>query len=148
MGTAVFRERLIPGWQVFGFALGCLGLVAIAYGAVLGTAVGVGLFILAGMLVAIVMIAASPVIIADPGGLRVGAATLPRACIGAVEILDPQAMADLRAQGPRAISTAFTVLRPSRSRSAVRITVADPQDPHPFWLITSRRPAQLAAALQ
>ena len=148
MATEVFRERLIPGWRVFGFALACLGLVAIAYGAVLGTAVGVGLFLLGGILAAVVIVAASPVIVADAGGIRVGAATLPRACIGAVEVLDPPAMADLRAQGPRAISTAFTVLRPSRSRSAVRITVADPQDPHPAWLITSRRPELLASALQ
>ena len=148
MGDEVYRERLVPGWWAFAFALGFVALIAVAYGAVLGTAFGIGLFVIAGGIVIAVLIATSPVIVADRTGIRAGAARLPRACIGAVDVLDPEALAALRTGGPRASSTAFTVLRPSRSRVAVRFAVVDPEDPHPAWIVTSRRPTALAAALQ
>lgn len=148
MAPAVFRERLIPGWWVFAFAWAFVGLIAIAYGAVLGPALGVGLFVAAAAVAAAVLLASSPVVSAGPDGLRAGGARLPRSCIGEVEVLDPGQLAGLRTAGPGAMSTAFTMLRPSRSRSAVRVTVVDPNDPHPAWIVTSRRPAALAAALQ
>jgi Protein of unknown function (DUF3093) len=31
--------------------------------------------------------------------------------------------------------------------TAVEITLADPADPVPYWLVSTRRPQQLAAAL-
>ena len=33
-------------------------------------------------------------------------------------------------------------------RTAVEITLDDPEDPVPYWLVSTRRPQQLAAALQ
>ncbi|MGH3428112.1 MAG: DUF3093 domain-containing protein, partial [Mycobacteriales bacterium] len=41
---------------------------------------------------------------------------------------------------------AFVVRRPWISR-AVLITLADPDDPTPYWIISSRRPEALAAAI-
>ena len=38
-------------------------------------------------------------------------------------------------------------LRPYLSR-AVRIGIDDPADPTPYWLVSSRRPDRLAAALR
>lgn len=148
MATAVFRERLVPGWPVFAFALAFITLIAVAYGAALGLAFGIALLLIAGAVTVAAIVLTSPVVSAGPQGLLAGSAHLPSACIGAVEVLDPEAMAALRAQGPRGMSTCFTLLRPSRSRSAVRVTVADPEDPHPAWIITSRQPADLASALQ
>lgn len=148
MGDAVFRERLIPGWWVFAFALAFVGLIAVAYGAVLGTVLGIALFLLAGSGAVAVIIITSPVVRVDADGIQVGAARLPRHCFGPVEVLDPSALAALRAGGARSMATAFTVLRPSRSRSAVRVTIADPEDPHPAWIVTSRDPSGLACALQ
>lgn len=145
---AVFRERLVPGWWVFTFAFAFVGLIAIAYGAVLGLAVGVGMFMAGAAIAGAVLLAASPVVEAGPAGLRAGRARLPRAWIGRVEILEPSELAALRTGGPRHLSTAFTMLRPSRSHRAVRITVLDPDDPHPAWIVTSKHPVALAAALQ
>lgn len=148
MDDGAFRERLVPGWWAFAFALGFVALIAIAYGAVLGFAFGLGLFAIAGGIAVAVLIATAPVVVADATGIRAGAARLPRECMGDIEVLTPAALAALRSGGPRAMSTAFTLLRPSRSRSAVRIQVVDPRDPHPAWIVTSRRPEALAAALQ
>ncbi len=41
---------------------------------------------------------------------------------------------------------AFLMLRPYLSR-AVRVAITDPADPAPYWLISTRRPDDLAAAL-
>lgn len=148
MTSEVFRERLVPGWWVFAFAWAFCALIAIAYGAVLGPAVGLGLFVATAVIAATVLVVSAPVIVVGPAGISAGSARLPLACIGRVEVLDRQSLDALRHAGPRQASTAFTVLRPSRSRSAVRIAVADPDDPHPAWILTSRRPQALAAALQ
>jgi hypothetical protein len=148
VGDARFRERLVPGWWVFAFALAFVGLIAVAYGAVLGAPLGLALFVVGGSTAVAVIVISSPVVRVDRDGIRVGAARLPRHCIGAVEVLDRSTLATMRAGDARSMSTAFTVLRPSRSRSAVRLIVADPEDPHPAWIVTSRDPAGLLSALQ
>jgi hypothetical protein len=42
---------------------------------------------------------------------------------------------------------AHLVLRPY-IKTAVEITLDDPDDPVPYWLVSTRRPQQLAAALR
>ena len=50
------------------------------------------------------------------------------------------------AMGPDADARAFLVIRPYLTR-AVRVPVTDPADPTPYWLVGSRHPDALAAAL-
>ncbi|PZS34847.1 MAG: DUF3093 domain-containing protein [Pseudonocardiales bacterium] len=50
------------------------------------------------------------------------------------------------ALGPRLSALAFVVHRPW-VRGAVKLTLDDPADPTPYWIISSRRPADLAAAI-
>jgi len=50
------------------------------------------------------------------------------------------------ALGPDLSPLAFVVLRPW-VRAAVKVTLADPADPTPYWVISSRRPADLVAAI-
>ncbi len=50
------------------------------------------------------------------------------------------------ALGPGFDPLAFVVRRPWITK-AVLITLRDPDDPTPYWIISSRRPAALAAAL-
>jgi len=146
MHAGEYRERLLPAWWVLALALGFIALIAIAYGAALGSGTGLSIF-LAGTVIAIAVTwLSSPVIVADRAGLRVGRARLPRSAIGGLTILEPADFADLR--HPKTAPTAFAMLRPSRSRRGVRIAVDDPQDPHPAWIVTSRRPEALVAALE
>ena len=61
-----------------------------------------------------------------------------------VNVLDS---AGLRALlGPLAERDAFVVQRPWVG-TAVRVVLDDPADPTPYWIVSSRRPAKLAAAI-
>ncbi len=48
--------------------------------------------------------------------------------------------------GPKADARAFLLLRPYLKR-AVKVDIADPADPTPYWLVATRHPDRLAAAL-
>jgi hypothetical protein len=78
-------------------------------------------------------------------GLRAGAATLPMQYVGEVEVLD--ADRTRRLLGVEADARAHLVVR-SYCRTAVRMEVDDPRDPTPYWVISSRRPDQLALHLR
>ena len=75
----------------------------------------------------------------------VGRATLETNYVGEVEELDRAQMRDI--SGPAADARAFLMLRPYLDRG-VKIQLADPADPTPYWLISSRRPSALAAAIR
>jgi hypothetical protein len=48
--------------------------------------------------------------------------------------------------GRDADARAYLLLRPYLKRS-VRVEITDPADPTPYWLVATRHPTQLAAAL-
>lgn len=81
---------------------------------------------------------------ADAGGLRAGPARLPPQAIGTVEALDVDATR--RARGPLADPHAYYLLR-GYVGTAVRVWVDDASDPVPYWLVSTRHPQRLAAAL-
>lgn len=77
--------------------------------------------------------------------LRAGRAVLPLAHSCGVMPLDPD---DTRAlSGPLADARAYLWLRPYVSTS-VRVDLDDPRDPAPYWLLSSRRPDELAATVR
>ena len=79
------------------------------------------------------------------GELRVGRDRLPLALAGEVTALDQEQTRALR--GPRADPAAYLMTRPYLPRS-VYIAV-DGAAPHgPYWLIGTRRPEELAAAIE
>lgn len=140
-----YRERLVAplSWWVvavaFGLICGWLMLVATSASIAIGTAVVATL--VAG---ALVWGYGSVVVEAGPHGLRVGPAHLPLAHVGAVEALDPRGFREQL--GPHADARAWLRTRPY-IEAGVRVEVADPSDPTPYWLVSSRRPQALAAAL-
>jgi hypothetical protein len=78
------------------------------------------------------------------GVLRAGRATLPLDQVGDVVALDEKQSALMR--GPRADPTARLLLRPYLKR-VVYIQVTGPGEA-PYWLVGTRRPEQLASAIQ
>ena len=78
------------------------------------------------------------------GVLRAGRAQIPVALLANPVPLDPEAARLLA--GRDADARAFLLLRPYVKR-AVRVDVVDPADPTPYWLVSTRRPEELAAAL-
>jgi hypothetical protein len=78
------------------------------------------------------------------GTFRAGRARIGAEHLGAAEALD--ADRTRRVAGQDADARAFLLLRPYLKR-AVRVEITDPADPAPYWLVSSRRPDRLAAAL-
>lgn len=120
-------------------------MIAVAYGAALGAAAGWGLALGLGVLTAGLLIRSSPVVELDASTLRCGSAVLPVASMGRVEVVDSTQVRIMR--GPGGDGRIYTALRPWSAPGAVLITLNDPDDPHPAWLISSRNPEALAAAL-
>jgi hypothetical protein len=83
-------------------------------------------------------------IVVTDAWLHAGRARIQRTFLGTVEPLDAPQM---RSQaGPKASARAYLLLRPYIS-TGVRVTINDPHDPTPYWLLSTRHPAALAAAL-
>jgi len=81
----------------------------------------------------------------SPGELRAGKARLPLSAAGEISELDEAQTRALR--GPRADPAALVLIRPYLRR-AVYVEVADQALGTPYWLLGSRRPAELAAAIK
>ena len=83
------------------------------------------------------------IVVAD-GVLQVGRARIEARHLGGAEALDAEQAR--RAAGVEADARAFLVLRPYLDR-AVRVEIADPADPAPYWLVSTRHPDRLAVAV-
>ncbi|MEJ7691098.1 MAG: DUF3093 domain-containing protein [Nocardioidaceae bacterium] len=86
----------------------------------------------------------SAVVVVDDVGLTAGKAHLPWQHLGSVTPLDEGAAR--RAAGVEADARAFAVLR-AYCRGAVKVGVVDDADPTPYWLVSTRRPDELARHL-
>jgi hypothetical protein len=141
-----YRERLsVPaGWWVL--AVVCVALLGTEVWAGLGGFIPVLTYVVLALIVGAVLVNWSTAVIEVTGGtLRAARATLPLDQAGQVVALDAQEAARLR--GPRADPAAHLLLRPYLKR-AVYIEVADPAVGVPYWLLATRRPEELATAIQ
>ena len=131
-----------PGWwaldALFGLTLG------VAFGYYLGLAWGLGVGLLALVAVALGFLTAAYVVEVDDGEVRIGRAVIGREWVGAVRPLD--AAATRARSGVDADARAHLVLRPWIS-TTVELTLTDPADRVPYWLVSTRRPGALATAL-
>jgi hypothetical protein len=121
----LFRERLtVP--VIWWMLAGLLSLsVLLAVGAYLGPIWGFGTSF-ASMLVASAIFASASILISvDARELRVGRASIEHLYIAGCRPLDAEE---------------------TRRRAAVEITLNDPDDPVPYWLVSTRHPQLLAAA--
>jgi hypothetical protein len=78
------------------------------------------------------------------GILRAGRAHIAARHVGAVTPLDAEETR--RTAGRDADARAYLLLRPYLKR-AVRVQIKDPQDPTPYWLVSTRHPDELARVL-
>ncbi|MGH3748264.1 MAG: DUF3093 domain-containing protein [Micromonosporaceae bacterium] len=140
------QERLILPWQLWAPALGLAALLAAeihlgasgvrawAPYAVLLPLAAVGLWQLGRIRIAV-----------EAGELLVDDARLPVRHIASAQPLSPEQKRQLL--GPDAHPLAFVVQRPW-VRGAVKVVLRDPNDPTPYWVISSRAPDHLVTALQ
>lgn len=141
----LFRERLtvpIIWWVLAGlFSLSVL----VAVGAYLGPAWGLGTSVATLLVAASIFGSAAIVISVEEQEVRVGRASIEHAYIATCRALDAEETR--RRTSVEADARAHLVLRPY-IKTTVEITLDDPEDPVPYWLVSTRNPQRLAAALQ
>jgi hypothetical protein len=81
----------------------------------------------------------------DGTTFRAGRAHIPLELVGPATALDADGVR--RQAGVDADARAYLLLRPYLKRG-VRVDIADPADPTPYWLVSSRRPDALVSALE
>lgn len=139
----LYRERLVPGpWLFVATALVIPATLLVFVPINLTVGVITAIVLYAGCVV--FLLVASPTISVSDAALHAGAATLPIAAIGEVSV---HREADATAQrGPDLDGRAWLLIRGWIS-PVVRVEVADDRDPVPYWVLSSRRPEELAAAI-
>jgi Protein of unknown function (DUF3093) len=150
-----YHERLsAPWWAYLGLPLAAvavlvelgIGYAPLASPGALLAAVVVGLLVpLAAARIVVTVEAPSSADGAGTGFLRVDDARLPAWAIGSVTVVSHEARRQLLGIDARPL--AFVVQR-AWLPGGVRVDLADPDDPTPYWYVSSRRPEELAAALR
>lgn len=140
-----FRERLtvpLAYWVLL--VLFALSLAA-AFGFYLGLGWAVAIGLATIVLIGSLFWAVATVIEVTDTEVRVGRAILEIGYLSGAQDLSAEQAAIRR--GPGADARAHLVLRPY-VRPAVELTLDDPGDPVPYWLIATRRPRQFAEAVE
>ncbi len=141
----LYRERLWAPWPVWLVVMSLIATLGIAYGAAAGAAVGVGTSLLAGSLAAALLLRSGAIVAVSTHELRAGRARIPLVGVGSAVALDAERTGWLR--GPGIDPSAFMVMR-GWIPTAVLVEILDEHDPTPYWLISSRSPARLTAAIE
>ena len=140
----VYRERLWPSIGMWLFAFVMTSSLGIAYGRAFGNELGLIVAIFTTIAVAIGLSVNAPIIQVDELNFRVGRARLPLQYVGKNIKLDGQQ--SRRARSTDANSNAHFQLR-GGIKGSVIVEVTDPQDPHPYWQVSTRNPDALISAL-
>ena len=138
-----YREKLWP--NVWAFLVTALVIPA-------SILVLVPISLLAGIVTAAVLyggcvlllVLASPVVRVQNGELIAGPATISTHLLGEVVWFDKAEATQER--GPRLDARAWLLIR-GWIAPVVRVPIIDASDPAPYWIISSRHPRQLAAAI-
>ena len=141
-----YRERLFPGWWVWLAVAGFVAMIAIAYGYAFGVGAG-WLVAAAGAVLAIGLLLSTRLNVhVDDRVLRVGRARLPLRWVGRAVPLDAELSREARST--RLDPRAHLALRTSRCATSVMVEVTDPDDPHPYWLFSTKDPDKLVSVLR
>lgn len=138
-----YRERVQPSLLLLVLAAlagGSFGLILLPLSPLVAALVAL---VLGAATVAVALLA-SPLVEVDETGFRAGDARIEPAFLGEVTVLEGQRLRDVL--GVEADARAHLCHRAYAS-GAVRVTIVDPRDPTPYWVVSSNRPEELAAAL-
>ena len=140
-----YAERLWPPvWLWVAAWLFVLSL-ALSFYVALGTLGAAVILITGGIVVSLGLSTSAAVVRVEDGNLTAGSARIPVSLLGEVEVLDPQRTRAVR--GPESDPTGYHLIRGWVS-TGVRVSVLDPNDRTPYWFVSSRRPSELAAAIE
>jgi len=132
-----------PSWWVLSALFSLSWLAAVGF--YLGPLPGLLSFLVAQGLLTALFLGTAVRLRLEGSQLRVGRAVLDLAYVSTVRPLDAQQTTDR--SGPQADARAHLVLRPY-VKTAVELTLDDPADPVPYWLVSTRRAILLADAIE
>jgi DUF3093 family protein len=141
---AVYSERLWPSpgiWAAtiaFGAALGLIPAPISAEAAVITAVLGVVVCIT-------LLVVTTPVLTVTATSFAAGRARVPMSVVAQVDELDPTLMR--QARGVRLDARAYLCIRGWLPAGA-RVVLDDPEDPTPYWIVSSRNPEALTRALR
>ena len=92
----------------------------------------------------LLLVLASPVVRVQNGELIAGPATISTTLLGQAPVFDGAEATQER--GPRLDARAWLLIR-GWIDPVVRVPIVDATDPAPYWIISSRHPKELAAAI-
>lgn len=142
--VVVYRERLHAPWWMWVLGTVLMLTLGVAYGFRLGTAAGIITVLVAEAVVAALLLLTAPVVVVDDAVLRAGRARLPLRHVGRVATFDAGRTRDAR--GTQGDTRAYLCLR-GWIPASILVEVDDPDDPHPYWLVSTRRGSDLAPVL-
>lgn len=138
-----YSERLWPTPWLFVATLLILPAVALALTPI-NVTVAIISAILAYLIVGAIMLLSAPKVAIVDGVFTAGPARIPVTMLGRVDELTDT---ELRvAIGPGCDARAHLLIR-GWIHSGIRVEITDPADPAPYWVLTTRRPAELADAI-
>lgn len=139
-----YRERLSPSLWALGAAAVCGPMAALVFSPIDTTlALVVGLVVAVGIVA--LLVALSPVVEVRDGELRAGRAHIPVEYLGVpAGVVAEEART---ARGSGLDRRAWHVIRGGID-GIVTVPVTDPADPTPMWVVSTRTPDRLIAAIQ
>jgi hypothetical protein len=144
--TTTFRERLYVTWWIWPLPLLAAALLAAeVHMGFPGVRSWLPYVVLLPLTVLLIVRMGSTKVEVSGGELRVGEAHIPLALLGEVEVIGPD---QRRAAMGRELDPAAFVLHRGWVKPMVRVRVTDPEDPTPYWLVSTRHPERLVAALK
>ncbi|WP_188989511.1 DUF3093 domain-containing protein [Saccharopolyspora thermophila] len=144
-GRPVYRERLYASWWTWPLpTIGAAIMAAQVHMGYPGVRAWLPYVVLIPLAIAIPLWLGRLRVEVTGGELWVGDAHVPLRFIDDVEVIRPAEQR--RALGPELDPAAFLVHR-SWIRTSVRIWLDDPDDPTPYWVVSTRHPDKLKAVL-
>lgn len=143
---SAYEERLVapPLWWLGGLAVSGMLAAGIHSGGT-GPRAVVPYVVLPLLALGVLSLSSRGTVRVADGVLQVPGARIPLTHIGGITPLEREQTRRLR--GPLAEPRAYVATRPWLQRS-VRVQVEDPEDDTPYWLVGTRDPQALSAALQ
>jgi len=139
-----YRERLSPSLWALVAAAVCGPMAALVFSPI-DTTLALVIGLLVAVAIVATMVAASPVVEIRDGELRAGRAHIPVDLLG--DPFGEEGDAARTARGSGLDRRAWHVIRGGID-GVVTVPVIDPEDPTPSWVVSTRTPDRLVAAIQ
>lgn len=140
-----FVERLTAPASLWAGAAAFAAVLGITVQAALGPVAGLVALAVPAVAAVVLLTRAAAEVRVDGTDLVAGPARIPVDALGPVQVLDADQARAVR--GPQSDPAAFHLIR-GWIPTGVLAEVRDPADPTPYWFIASRRPRELAAAVE